>query len=293
LSVPFIDAELPSERLSVFQPERRSVHPVAAVLMKNTTTSSLPPGILTVYHAQDGHVGDAQMPALPAGEDRMASFAEDRKVTVTTEAKPQEQITQVVLADGVLRATRLNRLVTTYSIRGATDAPRTVLIEHPRRSGWTFTSDALTGATPSHHRLRTTVPAGDTVKVEAVAERSDVQQMALLDADASILFRWSGTAADAQTGAKLKELAERRTRLSQADAQLSALATEQEQAVANQARIRDNLVAVPADSALGQRYTKALGQEEDRIDEIEKRRQQAQAKVLELRKALVATLGRS
>lgn len=293
LSVPFIDAELPSERLSVFQPERRSVHPVAAVLIKNTTSSSLPPGILTVYHAQDGHVGDAQMPALPASEDRMASFAEDRKVTVTTEAKPQEQITQVVLADGVLRATRLNRLVTTYSIKGAADAPRTVLIEHPRRTGWTFTSDALTGATPSHHRLRTTVPAGGTVKVEAVAERSDIQQMALLEADATTLFRWSGSAADAQTGATLKALAERRTRLSQADAQLAALATEQEQAVANQARIRDNLVAVPADSALGQRYTKALGQEEDRIDEIEKRRQQAQAKVLELRKELVAALGKS
>lgn len=293
LSVPFIDAELPSERLSVFQPERRSVHPVAAVLMKNNTKTSLPPGILTVYHAQDGHVGDAQMPALPAGEDRMASFAEDRKVTVTTEAKPQEQITQVVLTDGVVRATRLTRLATTYAIKGAMDAPRTVLIEHPRRNGWTFTSDALTGATPSHHRLRTTVAAGGTAKVEAVAERSDVQQIALLDADANALFRWSGTAADPKTAAQLKELAERRTRLTQADAELEALGTEQEEAVANQGRIRENLSAVPADSSLGQRYTKALGQEEDRIADIGKRRQQAQAKVQALRKELVAALSKS
>jgi hypothetical protein len=293
LSVPFIDAELPAERLSVFQPERRSVYPIAAVLMKNTTGSSLPPGILTVYHSQDGHVGDAQMPALPAGEDRMASFAEDRKITVTTEAKPQEQITQVVLAEGVLRATRLNRLATTYAIKGAADAPRTVLIEHPRRQGWTLTSDALTGATPTHHRLRTTVPAGGTAKVEAVAERSDVQQVVLLDADANTLFRWSGSAADPKTAAQLKELAERRTRLSQADTELAELASEQEEAVTNQARIRENLGAVPADSSLGQRYTKALGQEEDRIAAIEKRRQQAQAKVSELRKALVAALSKS
>jgi len=293
LSVPFIDAELPSERLSVFQPERRSVYPVAAVLMKNNTKTSLPPGILTVYNAQDGHVGDAQMPALPAGEDRMASFAEDRKVTITTEAKPQEQITQVVLADGVLRATRLTRLATTYAIKGAADAPRTVLIEHPRRNGWTFTSEALTGATPSHHRLRTTVAAGGTAKVEAMAERSDVQQITLLDADANALFRWSGTAADPKTAAQLKELAERRTRLTQADAELETLGTEQEEAVANQGRIRENLAAVPADSSLGQRYAKALGQEEDRIAEIGKRRQQAQAKVQALRKELVAALSKS
>jgi hypothetical protein len=293
MSVPFIDAELPAERLSVFQPERRSVHPVAAVLMKNNTASSLPPGILTVYHAQDGHVGDAQMPALPAGEDRMASFAEDRKVTVTTDATPQEQITQIVLADGVLRATRLNRLASTYAIKGAVDAPRTVLIEHPRRNGWTLTSDALTGATPSHHRLRVTVPAGGTATVEALAERSDVQQVTLLDADANTLFRWSGNAADPKTAAQLKQLAERRSRLSQAEADLASLATEQEEAVANQARIRENLGAVPADSSLGQRYTKALGQEEDRIEGIEKRRQQAQAKVQTLRKELVAALAAS
>ncbi|QEI08025.1 DUF4139 domain-containing protein [Pigmentiphaga aceris] len=290
LSIPFIDAELPSERLSVFQPERRSVHPIAAVLMKNNTKSSLPPGILTVYHAQDGHVGDAQMPALPAGEERMASFAEDRKVTVTTESKPQEQITQVVLADGVLRATRLTRLATTYAIKGAADAPRTVLVEHQRRNGWTFTSDALTGATPSHHRLRTTVAAGGTAKIEAVAERSDVQQMTLLDADANALFRWSGNAADPKTAAQLKELAERRARLTQADAELEALGTEQEEAVANQGRIRENLSAVPADSSLGQRYTKALGEEEDRIAEIGKRRQQALSKVQTLRKELTAAL---
>lgn len=290
LSVPFIDADLPAERLSVFQPERRSVHPIAAVLMKNTTKSSLPPGILTVYNAQDGHVGDAQMPALPAGEDRMASFAEDRKVTVTTESKPQEQITQIVLADGVLRATRLNRLITTYAIKGAVDAPRTVLVEHPRRTGWTLTSEALTGATPSHHRLRTSIPAGGTAKVEAVAERSDVQQVVLLDADPSTLFRWSGSAADPKTAAQLKELAERRMRLSQAEADVAAIAEEHEQAVAGQARIRDNLAAVPADSSLGQRYTKALGEEEDRIGAIEKRRQQAQAKVQTLRRELVAAL---
>jgi hypothetical protein len=290
LSVPFIDASLPAERLSVFQPERRSVHPVAAVLMKNDTRTSLPPGILTVYHAQDGHVGDAQMPALPAGEDRMASFAEDRKVTVTTESKPQEQITQVALADGVLRATRVTRLATTYSIKGAADAARTVLVEHPRRNGWTFTSDALTGATPSHHRLRTTVAAGATAKVEAVAERSDVQQVVLVDADADTLFRWSGNAADPKTAAQLKTLAERRMRLSQADQELAQLSAQHEQAVANQSRIRENLAAVPADSSLGQRYAGLLGQEEDRIGEIEKRRQAAQAKVQTLRRELVAAL---
>ena len=41
MTVPFIDVEVPGERLSVFQPELGGRNPVSAVLLNNTTATAL------------------------------------------------------------------------------------------------------------------------------------------------------------------------------------------------------------------------------------------------------------
>src|SRR5690606_31769963 len=84
LSVPFVDAELTAERISLFQSERGDVHPISALRIENTTGASLPSGIVTVYAPDgEGYAGDAELRGLPPGESRMVSFAADRKVEVT------------------------------------------------------------------------------------------------------------------------------------------------------------------------------------------------------------------
>ncbi|MCT7374309.1 DUF4139 domain-containing protein [Chelativorans salis] len=282
LSVPFVDEEVPAERVSVFQPEREESHPVAALFLENATAASLPPGLLTVYDDRDGYIGDAQLTGLPAGESRMASFAADRKVEVTTQSRPQETVSRISLVDGTVRATRLSRLVTTYSVKGAADAPRTLIIEHPRRNGWRFSSEALESATPTHHRLRVEIAAGGKAEVVATAERSDTEIFALLDADADALFGWSGAAADPDTASKLADLAELRQQAAQAAREVDDIQRDLKRAADSQARIRDNLAAVPADSTLGQRYVSMLEEEENQIADLTDRRREAEARAREL-----------
>lgn len=288
LALPFVDADVPAERVSVFQPERNDVHPVAALFLENATEASLPPGILTVYDRRDGYVGDAQLTGLPAGESRMASFAADRKVEIATDTKPQETVSRIAIVDGNLRATTLSRLVTTYSIKGAADAPRTLVIEHPRRQGWRLSSDALDSTTPTHHRLRTEIAAGGTAEVVAVAEQSRTQVHALIDADADTLFAWSGAATDPDTAADLAELAERRQKAAAARRRVGEIERDIERAADNQARIRDNLAAVPAESALGQRYVSMLEEEENRIAALGEQRGEAEAEARKLEEEVAA-----
>lgn len=277
LSVPFIDARVPAERVSVFQPDQQdTVHPVAAVMLNNTTGTSLPPGILTVFDAGDGYVGDAELRSIPAGESRMASFAADRKVEISSERTPEESVSRVRIVDGTLHATHRSRLRTTYTIKGAGDAPRTVIIEHPRRQGWQLSSDALDSATPSHHRLRVEIEAGGTTELEAVAERHREERFALVDADSDALFRWSGAAADPETAAQLAELAELRQQLAQSEKAVSDIERNIARVVENQARIRANLESVPGDSTLGRRYLSMLEDEENRIADLEKDRATAE-----------------
>lgn len=288
LSLPFVDDEVPAERVSVFQPERNENHPIAALFLKNDSPVSLPPGILTVYDDQNGYVGDAQLAGLPAGESRMASFASDRKVEVATQTRPEENISQISVVDGSVRITRLSRIVTTYTIKGATDASRTVIIEHPRRDGWNFSSESLDSVTPTHQRLRTEIAPRGQAEVVATDEINQLEVFALVDASPDALFGWAGSTADSETASKFTKLAEFRRGVAEAERVVSEIERDLDRASESQSRIRENLAAVPADSALGQRYVVMLEQEENNIDGLGKRRGEAETKVRQLQEEVAA-----
>nr|WP_295889406.1 DUF4139 domain-containing protein [uncultured Devosia sp.] len=276
MSVPYIDAELTAERISLFQPERGEIHPIATLRLDNSTGTSLPPGIVTVYAPQEeGYAGDSQLANVPDGETRMISFAADRKVEVATEYGGEQTVYRATLADGLLRISGLTRSDTTYTVSGAADAPRTVVIEHPRQGDWVLKSDALAGTTPTHYRLEAQLAAGETAKVVATMERTDIQSFALVDADADTLLYWIGQLDDPATTEVLTRLAQSRQEIASAERILADLEQELGTIADGQERIRDNLAAVPADSTLARRYLETLEGEEDRIVELETRRKAA------------------
>lgn len=291
-TAPFVDARINAERVSLYQAGQQGMHPVVALFLKNDTQASLPPGILTVYD-QGGYVGDAQLAGIPKGESRMVSFAGDAKVTVRRDSIPQEEVSKVTVADGVLKIKRVARLVTTYSVTGAADAPRTVIIEHPRRQGWTLSSDALDSTTASRYRLKLVLKAAGQGKVSAVESQARSETFSLVDADADTLMQWSGSAADPETAKQLAHLAELRSAVARAQEALSKTEAELKQAAQDQARIRDNLAAVPAQSELAQRYLTMLATEEDRIGGLRTDANRARAdleKAVENMTAFIKTL---
>jgi hypothetical protein len=292
LSVPFIDAEFEAERISLFQPESGSVHPISALKLQNATGTTLPPGIVTVYAAnEEGYAGDAELRSLPAGESRMVSYATDRKVEVTTSAGGDEVVFRASLSRGVLRATRITRAQTTYTVVGAQDGPRTVIIQHPRREGWRFTSPSLDESTPTHHRLRVELAQGATAEIAAVNESTDIESIELINADTATLLFWSGQIDDTRTIETLGQLAERRGEIASTEQQTAEIAQNIDRASANQTRIRENLAALPSDSALGQRYVSMLEEEENRIAELGQRRREVEARLTQLREDLAKFVG--
>lgn len=289
LSLPYVDATLPARRVSLYQPERGERHPVAAVRLENTTDGWLPPGLVTVYDAEVGHVGDVNLPGVPAGESRLASFAADRLVRVVESSHPEEQLERLVIVDGVLRITHRSRRLTRYRVENDAREAREVLIEHPRREGWEFASEALVERTPSHQRLGLTLAAGESGEVEAVETLLRHQTLSLVDADPARLVEWRG-AADDETAEQLEAVLERRRALAEVERELVRLEEALERAGQQQARIRDNLAAVGADNALGQRYLADLEAREEQIAELESRRDEAETQREARRRDLEETL---
>ncbi|MHC1547159.1 DUF4139 domain-containing protein [Phyllobacterium sp. K27] len=275
ISVPLLDKEVKVEMVSVYQVGRSGEHPTASVMLENDSGSSFPQGILTVYDGKSGYVGDARIAGMPSGEKRAASFALDQKVSVGTDTKPQRMITSIKVADGIIHAKTLLREVTIFTVNGAADGDRIVLIEQEKRPGWTFKAENTGDSTLTHDRVRVALKAGETQSVETVREQTQAEEFALSDAVPQMITNWADAAEDPEVKAKLKELAEARLKQVEAQEALDRVQREYDQVAESQDRTRENLRAVP-NGDLQSRYLAQMGQEEDRLGELRKKRDAAQ-----------------
>ncbi|WP_112607102.1 DUF4139 domain-containing protein [Rhizobium sp. WW22] len=277
LSVPIMDADVEADMVDMYRSGSAYRNPIAAVMLKNTTGVSMPAGILTLYDGKAGYVGDSQMSALPEDDTRLASFATDRKVTISEQQTPTEEIASLKVVDGVMNATVKYRQTTTYTVSGALDGERTVVIEHPIRDGWSFSSSEGFGKTATHQRLKAIVPAGTEKVLTAVDEQLQSSSYALVDAEPDMLLGWSASAHDKALTDKLTNLADARKRQVAVQNDLERLDSEIEKTTSEQERIRQNLGAVPDNSDLKKRYLKALADSEDQIAAMNERRDAVQA----------------
>ena len=277
LSVPIMDAHVEADMVDMYRAGNAYRNPIAAVMLKNSTGVSMPAGILTLYDGKTGYVGDSQMSALPKDDTRLASFATDRKVTISEQQTPTEEIASLKVVDGVMNATVKYRQTTTYTVSGALDGERTVVIEHPIRDGWSFSSSEGFGKTATHQRLKAVVPAGTEKVLTAVDEQLQSSSYALVDAEPDMLLGWSASAHEKALTDKLTNLADARKRQVAVQNDLERLDSEIEKTTSEQERIRQNLGAVPDNSDLKKRYLKALANSEDQIATLNERRDAAQA----------------
>ncbi len=278
LSVPILDTEIEAARIALWKPGQ-GLHPIAALMLRNGTGTTLPPGILTVYDRALGYVGDARLPATPAGEQRFAAFAADRKVGVRAEAKPAEVVTRITVVDGALRATARTREETVYTVKGAPDAARTVVIEHPRRDGWTFSSPARDGETAAAYRLKLDVAAAGTAEARAVLERVQTDTYALAEAEAGMLVSWSALADDPALADGLKALSRARADSQAATREIAEIGERIATITTEQERIRGNLGVVPKDSELARRYLAQMGTQEDALARLGTTQDEARARL--------------
>ncbi|MGY5779277.1 DUF4139 domain-containing protein [Rhizobium sp. LEGMi135b] len=277
LSVPIMDADVEADMVDMYRAGSAYRNPIAAVMLKNTTGVSMPAGILTLYDSKSGYIGDSQLSALPKDDTRLASFATDRKVSISEQQTPTEEIASLKVSDGVMNAVVKYRQTTTYTVSGALDGERTVVIEHPIRDGWSFSSADSFGKTGTHQRLKVVVPAGAEKTLTAVDEQLQSNSYALVDTDPDMLLGWSASTHDKALTDKLADLADARKRQVAVQNELASLNSEIEKTVNEQERIRRNLGAVPDNSDLKKRYLKALSDSEDQIAAMNERRATVQA----------------
>jgi hypothetical protein len=276
LMVPIVAAAFPVERLALYQPGTSSRHPLAALRLTNDAAAALPPGLLTFYETVNGaaaFVGDARMAILPAGDSRLLSFAVDQAVTVDRSDRPGRALSRATVADGVLNLSVVERQTTVYTVAGAKDGPRKLLIEHPRRAGWELTepAPAATGveATAAAYRLPLEVPAGGTARLSVTLERPRLEQTALADLSADMLIAHAAAAElPATVRDALSRLADLRRALSEKERSVAEIERGRTEQVKEQERLRGNLAALPIGGDLHKRTLAKMGEAENRLEAL-------------------------
>lgn len=274
LMIPVIDREVPARRIALYQPATHDRHPLAAVRLTNDGETGLPPGVLTLYEGGAtgaAYVGDAQLATLPAGDERLLSFALDQKTLVDREVQTKQQIGKARIVRGVLELTYAQEQRTIYRLRAPAAEGRELLIEHPRMAGWTLREPAPEAVelADEQYRVPFRLKPGERAQLDVVMTRPRLQQIALTNLQATQFVQF---VQEGGLGRPVREALERMAQMRETidghQRRLQALEQDRDVIHREQQRIRDNLARIPRDSDLQRRYLEKLGEQEDRMESI-------------------------
>lgn len=287
--IPFVGADIPIERVSIYNRSVLPRNPLAGARLTNATGLHLTPGPVTVY--DDGtYAGDAQLTALPPGQTRLVSFAVDQRLLVDSERERGDQRrTLAKIAKGVLQVQVVSLQGRTYTAENQGEVDKKLIIEHPRAGGgWALhETDKPFETTDALYRFQITVAAKAKAEL-AVTERMQwSESVALLDGDSEQIgvFLQAPDLKPALKDALVRARvlvealhAVERTR-EEGQGQIRAITEDQE-------RIRRNLGTVNQNTDYGKRLLQKLNEQETRLDQLRVEDERLAGETAAKRKAL-------
>ena len=291
--LPIVGEDVGAERLSVYS-GAAGRHPMRGVRLTNTTGASLRGGPMTVL--DDGYAGDALLPDLPPGDERLLTFAVDQDVLVDPYAVPNAPgvIQSAFLRDGVLILARQGRATRGYRLENRGERARTVLVEHVRQRGSELVQPtAAEESTPDRYRFRVELAPGAVDSLEVVEARVLSEQVALASASADEIAAYAGASGALPNDVRraLERAVRDRRALAQTEQRIRGLRIELGDIDREQRRIRENLGAVENDSDYGRRLLAKLDEQESRIEAVRERLAELEGEAERQRDALRVSVG--
>jgi hypothetical protein len=290
--VPILQTKIDAERVTLWS--QRQPVPLRALWITNTSKLTLDRGSFSIV--EDGNFGgEGLLDPIHPDEKRLLSYAVDQAVRVTLDPQSNSsQITSVSAAKGVVFLSSTQVMETTYVVRNASDEARTVVVEHPIRSGYTLEktkgketdTDGKEGnaegkedpqptpaeTTSTVYRFRVEAKPNETVRLHVRETRpglisyqltnsSDDQLKVILDQTGhSPIFE----AALETIFAARRHIADMQEALNKANSRLDDLRSDEQ-------RQRDNVTALAKiDTASRQRFVRELNKTEDQIIDAQK-----------------------
>ena len=292
-SVPILDRELPATRLSVANEEE--THPRAAVRVRNDTPESLPAGVLTLY-APDGdapYAGDARLGGLPAGEERILSFAEDLRTSLQWHTGSAQLLTSLKANGGTLTIHSRQRTLTDVTISGPQHESRHLLLEI-RKDDSTVPAHfpQPSEETATARRFALDLKPAETRKITLATDDLLTNSIAIEDSPDTIVDVFNNQLLSDTARSALSQILHLRLDQTARTTERDRLTTQRRAVESDEERLRSNLAATQPGDALHARMVRALDQDETRIAQLSSGIDAADGAVVAAHQALIDAIGR-
>ncbi len=267
--VPILQARVPVESVTLWS--RGEARPLRALWVTNSSGLTLDRGSFSVVE-NGAFAGEGLVDPVHPGERRLLSYAMDQAVFVTPETGTEtRRITSVSVAKGVLRAMNAEVAEAKYKVSDAAPVGRTVVLEEPRRQGWTLDEGGTKPAetTPGVYRFEVKVAAHSAAELSVVQRRTVDEYFRLADSSEEQLTAYfRGNGADPKVLAQLEPVFAAKRRVAELEVQIRAIEAKERTIGEDQKRVRENLGALKGSAEereLVRRYTEGLNGQEDTL----------------------------
>jgi hypothetical protein len=264
--LPVLESRVEATRVSVYN---RGVHPffpMSSLRVKNTTGQHLQQGPLAVRE-EGMYAGDARLPDLQPGQEKLVSYAMDLGLEVRPATKPVVITSRILsIEKGWVMTRETNRAATVYKMTNRSKTDRLVVVEHPRRQGWSLhDTDKPAEQNEQLYRFEWTVPAGKSLERTVTEELVTRPRLGLERSSAGLLEMAKQPNTPEGVAKALRDLAGRRQKEEKLDKEIDALDAKLKPLLEEQERLRTNLRALPKDSAATKRVVARFDKVEEQV----------------------------
>ncbi len=269
--IPIISSPIDLEKVSIYNQNVLPRNPLNGAILKNSTKNHLLAGPLTVLEG-GSYAGDARLDNVPPGQQRLLSYGVDLQMLVNAAQNRQENTIQSGrIIKGVLHLQRKHVFTQEYEVQNRDEKPRTLIIEHPIRRGWTLMEPKEPmEKTDTLYRFRMEVPAGRPTSLTVREQNIVGETIAILPADLGTLELYSKTGEIApKVRDALARAAAMKMRMEETNRQIEQHRRQLTEITQEQGRIRENLRVTTAARDYQAMLLKKLSDQEGEIEKIQ------------------------
>jgi hypothetical protein len=280
--VPIVQSAINAEKVSVWNDQSGLPRPQRALWLTNSSGLTLDGGSFSVME-DETFAGEGIFDPIRPDEKRLVSYATDLALNASSRNTTERQrVAHVRINGGTMIQESEVREKKTYTFRNEDTSPRTVIVEHPVRTGYQLCSDIQPAeTTTAWKRFRLPVEPKQTATLVVEEARREQATFAVSNISSDTLAVFvREKSIDKTTQEALEKVLAQKAVIADLESKKSDLDDEQMQIFDDQQRLRENMKSLKGsaeEKRLLERYTQQLDAQETRLDALRKETQKLEA----------------
>jgi hypothetical protein len=279
--LPFLQQAIDARKLLIYS-HSGSEHPTNAAELTNSTGKTLDGGPITVYDG-GAYAGEALMETLKQDDKRLISYAVDLGTRITEAFDSKAAVvTEIHAARGVLTTQMAAEETRTYTIRNVDHKAKTLIIEHPLRSGYTVLNQKPIEKTAANSRFEIALAADSSQQFAVAEKRVFAQTYQVSNFTPGEIVTYARNAALSDAGRRqLQSIASQKSQIAENDRALQDAGAQITELNSDEDRIRRNIQSLNSVSGQQQQvqnYARQLDAHEQQLASLRDRQAELQKK---------------